>query len=212
MVKGVSQDVFTDKATILLSQNKISVSKESLMQLYIYYSLAVSWGSKMNITANLNEGDYLCENFLDPVVGLSVLNQAVPLKSGIIDFGAGGGFVGITARILFPGLGGCILVDSVRKKVSFMQMVLRELGFADSQAVHSRAEEFSTAKPHQAIVSRATWNWDEFLSVASRFKDENTILVSFEGPKAHASQTNPPQNTLKYTLEPFQKERYLYIV
>lgn len=202
---------FIETAQKYVSLNGLVMNSEQLDRLRLYYDLTLSWGGKMNITNNLAPEAYLCENFLDPLIGMTAYLQAGYSIRGLVDFGAGGGYVGITAKVLCPDLGECVLVESVRKKVSFIQMVIRELQLPQTQAVQGRAEDFSSDHAFfDTIVSRATWCWDDFKLIGTRFLQNNKKLVSFEGPAAHQAQENPPKTVLEYVIQPFERKRFLY--
>jgi len=201
---------FIKKIKDLLLINKIDLTDFQLRQLLTYYSLSQEWGQKMNITTNLSFENYATENILDPVIALSNYSKILGKIEGLVDLGAGGGYIGITAKILFPELTCCYLIESVRKKVSFLQQVIRTLNLTQTEALHLRAEEFSIKEGYDTVVSRATWHWDDFKKIGQPFQDAQKHLVSFEGPKAHASQKTPPEQVIEYEIRPFAKNRYLY--
>lgn len=207
----MNKDGFLIKAREYLQVNDVELEEAQLEKLYLYYSLTLSWGLKMNITTNLDATPYFCENFLDPVLGLLKLRDQGVLISGMADLGAGGGFVGITASVIFADLKYCVLVESIRKKVSFMQMVIRELSLGQTHAVQARAEEV-VLNPRlvDTVVSRATWSWEDYELLSERFVQMGMKVVSFEGPKAHKQRSVTPQSVFEYEIKPFDRWRFLY--
>ncbi len=201
---------FVEKAIDYLAQNNTVLSSVQLDLLHKYYDLTLDWGNKMNITNNLDPTSYFCENLLDPILGLKTYLRSGVQFNGLVDLGAGGGYVGLTAKILWPDLGDCLLVEAVRKKVSFMQMVIRELKLPQTYAIQGRAEDFVPKTSFQTVVSRATWSWDNLKQVSERFLTQDKKLLSFEGPVSHQAQQNLPKIVLEYDIQPFARKRYLY--
>lgn len=118
-----------------------------------YYDLLLDWNTRMNLTAITTPEDVVKKHFLDSLAALPLLTPDAKL----VDVGTGAGFPGIPLLIVRPDL--CVtLVDSLQKRVSFLEIVLEELGLT-ATCVHARAEDFARLPSHRGAydfsVSRA---------------------------------------------------------
>lgn len=131
-----------------------------------YYDLLVSWNEKVNLTSITDYKDVVIKHFID---SLSIVNIIDPNGyESLVDIGTGAGFPGIPIKIAFPALD-VVLVDSLNKRVDFLNMVIKELGLKGIRAVHTRAEELghnsSYRESFDLCVTRAVSN----LSVISEY-------------------------------------------
>lgn len=128
------KDILRQKAQdsgIQLDDNQI----ESLEQ---YYKLLVEWNEKMNLTALTEPQDVALKHFCDSILLLSFAD--IPENSSLIDVGTGAGFPSVPVKIVRPDIRICLL-DSLNKRLVFLQEVVEKLGLTDVQIVHSRAED-----------------------------------------------------------------------
>ena len=142
-----------------LGELGLSLTDEQLGQLLQYYELLISWNEVMNLTA-ITEFEEVCvKHFID---SLSLCKAYDCTKSiSVIDVGTGAGFPGNPLKIAFPNMK-ITLLDSLGKRVKFLNEVINQLGLKDIEAIHGRAEDF--AKPQMLresfdlCVSRAVAN------------------------------------------------------
>lgn len=149
-----------------LEELHIVLSSDQLDQFLKFYEMLVEKNKVMNLTAITEFDEVLKKHFVDSLSLVKVCNLNDSLS--LIDVGTGAGFPGIPLKIAFPDLR-VTLLDSLQKRVGFLQEVIEELGLTEIEAVHGRAEDF--AKPEQMrekfdlCVSRAVAN----LSVLSEY-------------------------------------------
>lgn len=148
-----------DNAAFLadLKEWNLELSEKQLGQLETYYEMLVEKNKVMNLTAITEYEDVLKKHFLDSLA-LSQLINLSGKSVKILDMGTGAGFPGIPLKIAFPDLE-ITLMDSLNKRIVFLQEVISKLGLTGITAVHGRAEE-AALKPEyrekfDICVSRA---------------------------------------------------------
>ena len=120
----------------LLERALPGLSTGQYAQFCAYYALLIEWNARMNLTALTEPEDVAYKHFAD-----SVLPQAlIPQQARLIDVGTGAGFPGIPLKIIRPDIR-LTLLDSLGKRVAFLEAVCAELGFTDVACIHARAEE-----------------------------------------------------------------------
>ena len=144
----------------------IQLDEEQLQRFIKYYELLVEWNSFMNLTA-ITEFEAVCtKHFIDSIS----LCRAVDCSKAyeLIDIGTGAGFPGIPLKIVFPNLK-ITLLDSLGKRVKFLNTVIAELGLQGIETIHGRAVDFAKSGMLRELfdlcVSRAVAN----LSILSEY-------------------------------------------
>ena len=132
---------------------EIDLTEKQLQQFEHYYNLLIEWNNKFNLTA-ITELDAVIEkHFIDSVLPLKDLK-----KQRVMDIGAGAGFPSIPLKIVNPDIE-LVMVDSVNKKVTFLQAVIEVLGLTNARAIHSRVEDLGInpnfREKYDIVVARA---------------------------------------------------------
>jgi len=133
----------------------IELSDLQKQQFIDYYELLVQWNKVMNLTAITNLSEVLHKHFLD---SLSIIKVYRPMKEKILDMGTGAGFPGIPLKIAFPETE-IVLLDSLNKRIHFLDEVIHELKLDNITALHGRAEDYGKNSEYREqfdlCVSRA---------------------------------------------------------
>jgi 16S rRNA (guanine527-N7)-methyltransferase len=122
----------------LLAERGIVVQDEQLLQFEKYFGLLVEWNEKMNLTAITKKEEVYEKHFYDSVASAFFFDFAQ--VETVIDIGAGAGFPSLPIKILFPHLK-VTIVDSLNKRISFLEHLSKELGLTHVKPVHGRAED-----------------------------------------------------------------------
>lgn len=131
----------------------LGLPSENISKLIRYAQLLLEKNKIMNLTAITKPEDVAALHFLD---SLELLKYADFNGKSVVDVGTGAGFPGLPLRIVTPSIH-LTLLDSLGKRITFLQEVCHDLGISDVQCIHARAEEFSVQKREsfEIAVSRA---------------------------------------------------------
>ena len=146
-----------------LEELGIALSQEQKKQFITYYEYLVEKNKVMNLTAITEYNEVILKHFLDSlsIVKVGSFDQKKLAGKSVIDIGTGAGFPGIPLKIAFPELK-ITLLDSLNKRVNFLNEVIEMLGLKDVTALHGRAEDYAKQKEHREkydfCVSRAVAN------------------------------------------------------
>ena len=148
---------FKEKLTHLLKQIKIDINDKQAEKFYKYMELLLEWNEKINLTALTEQDDIILKHFVDSLTILNYINE----NETIVDVGTGAGFPGIPIALLNT-TNKITLVDSLNKRINFLNEVKKELDIENIETVHSRAEDFGQNKSYREhfdiAVSRAVAN------------------------------------------------------
>lgn len=132
--------------TELLSQRQIELSERQLEQFEHYFKELVSWNEKMNLTGITERDAVYTKHFYDSLSLAFFID--LPSVQSLADIGSGAGFPGIPLKIAFPHLK-LMIVDSLAKRITFLQHVCDTLGLQDVQLIHGRAEDIGRQAAHR---------------------------------------------------------------
>lgn len=164
-----------------------------------YYKLLISYNNNVNLTAITKEEDVYLKHFYDSLTLFKGINLKENLK--ICDLGTGAGFPGLVLKIVFPNLS-ITLVDSLEKRIKFLDLVIKELELKNIKTVHSRIEEFKEIEAFDVVVSRAVAKINILLELGCNIPKVNGLFVFMKGNVL--DELKSAKNALKvlnYSLE-----------
>jgi len=167
-----------------LKEFGLALTENQVEQYLRYYELLVEWNEKMNLTAITEYGDVMKKHFID---SLSIVKAIDPKSiSYMIDVGTGAGFPGLALKIAFPEIK-VTLLDSLNKRITFLNAVIDELKLKDVEAVHGRAEDFAGKtdyrEKYDLCVSRAVANLSTLSEYCLPFVNNNGCFISYKSEK-----------------------------
>lgn len=167
----------------------INVSEDILDKLERYYELLIEWNEKINLTAITDKEQVYLKHFYDSLT----LSLAIDLNKveSLCDLGTGAGFPGIVLKIFYPNLR-LTLVDSLNKRIKFLEVLVNELKLENVSLVHARAEEYG--KSHRecfdVVTARALSSFPILLEYGASILKVNGHLIAMRGLNDSSSSTN----------------------
>lgn len=133
-----------------LSKNNIEFSIEDIDKFQRYYDLLIEYNQKFNLTAITDNEEVQIKHFIDSLSALPYIENGAT----VVDIGTGAGFPSIPLAILQKN-SQFTLVDSLLKRVGFLNTVIQDLNLTNATAIHSRAEDLSKTTRYDVAVARA---------------------------------------------------------
>ena len=135
---------FYKKMKIEAEKHQINLNNQQLEYFYKYMNLLIEWNEKINLTTITEPKEIIIKHFIDSLTVLKYINGA----NTIVDVGTGAGFPGIPLAIANENIN-ITLVDSLNKRINFLNEVTEELKLRNIETLHSRAEEFGKNKKYR---------------------------------------------------------------
>ncbi len=172
----------------LFTKFDIDISPTQEEMLKSYYDLLISWNEKINLTSITSYDEVVAKHFLDSALLLSssFCKSALKSDSRIMDVGTGAGFPGMVLAILKPEWK-IVLLDSLNKRVDFLNEIISKLSLNNVTAIHGRAEDIARDENYREgfdlVVSRAVADMSLLLELCVPFVSDEGYFVAYKGPK-----------------------------
>lgn len=149
-----------------LKEKNILLSDNQMNQFHDYYELLVEWNEKVNLTAITDKEDVYLKHFYDSVSASFYYSFEKDLT--LCDIGAGAGFPSIPLKICFPNLR-VTIVDSLKKRINFLETLISKLKLENVTVIHSRAEDIGQNKIYREHFDLVTARAVARMSVLSEY-------------------------------------------
>ena len=169
----------------------IELTEQQLSQLDKFYKLLIEWNEKINLTRITDEKEVYLKHFYDSLTIAKVIN--LKEKKTLCDVGTGAGFPGIVLKIVYPNLR-ITLVDSLLKRVNYLNEIIKDLELNDIEAIHIRGEDFRGS--FDVVTSRAVANIEKLLNYTMHLVDKNGLFIAMKG-----NIDNELTNTVRRKIE-----------
>ncbi len=147
-----------------LKELKIELNEEQIEKFYVYMNLLIEWNEKVNLTAITKPEEIILKHFVDCLT----ISKYIEENSSLIDVGTGAGFPGIPLKIYRKDLK-ITLVDSLNKRLNFLNEVIEALKLKNIETIHARAEELGRNKSYREKFDIATSRAVANLSTLSEY-------------------------------------------
>lgn len=159
----------------------LKLSDKQVKQFMDYYDMLVETNKVMNLTSIVDEDEVMVKHFIDSLLIVKSLDL-MKIKN-LIDVGTGAGFPGIPIKIMFPHIN-VTLLDSLNKRLKFLNDVIEKLGLEKIYTIHGRAEDLAHKKEYREVydlcVSRAVANLSTLSEYCIPFINVNGIFASYK--------------------------------
>ncbi len=174
----------------------VKVGMKEATDFLTYLNLLLDWNQRMNLTAITDPEEIVVKHFIDSLALVPHLKEYPTLS--ILDVGTGAGFPGIPLKIVLPHIN-VVLLDSLKKRVLFLDAVIGELGLKGISAVHGRAEDFGKQPDYREafdiVTSRAVAKLSVLSELCIPFVKVGGNFISYKGAKAD-EEINEAQNAI----------------
>lgn len=159
-----------------VKQLKVDLAEEKLEKLNKFYNLLIEWNKKINLTRIEEEEEVYLKHFYDSLTIAKVVDLS-EIKT-LCDIGTGAGFPGIVLKIFYPNLK-ITLIDSLQKRVNYLNEIIKDLGLDNIEAIHVRGEDYKGQ--YDVVTSRAVANIEKLLGYTMHLVSPTGIFIAMKG-------------------------------
>ena len=178
-----------------LNEFDIKINDEQIKSFEKYMNLLLEWNEKINLTAITQPEEVKLKHFVDSLTVLKYIND----DDKVIDIGTGAGFPGIPLKIMNKNTK-ITLLDSLNKRINFLNIVIEKLDLSNIQAIHGRAEEIARNKlyreKYDVAVSRAVANLSTLTEYMLPFVKVGGKCICMKGANVN-EELERAQNAIK---------------
>lgn len=172
----MNQDKFIEEVKKL----NIEVTNDKLSKLNTYYEMLIEYNKVMNLTAITQKEDVYLKHFYDSLTISKIIN--LNEENNLCDIGTGAGFPGIVLKIFYPNLK-VTLIDSLNKRINFLNDVIDKLELKNIEAIHSRIEDYAkdNREKFDIVTARAVAPLNILIELAIPLVKVNKYFIAMKG-------------------------------
>ena len=174
-------DEFVKKINDYLVEIQIELTDKQLTQFYNYMNLLIEWNRKINLTTIIEPEEIILKHFVDSII----ISKYIENDLKVIDVGTGAGFPGIPLKIIRGDLD-IVLLDSLNKRINFLNEVIKVLQLKNVYSIHARVEEFAKNKKYREsfdiVTSRAVANMSTLSEYMLPLTKVGGKMLAMKGP------------------------------
>lgn len=159
-----------------LKKLNIKITEEQLNKLELFYDLLIKWNDLINLTRITKKEDVYLKHFYDSLTLTKVVN--LNNINTLCDVGTGAGFPGIVLKILYPNLK-ITLIDSLQKRVNYLNEIIKELKLDNIKAIHIRGEDYH--EKFDLVTSRAVANIEKLVNYTMHLIEKKGLFIAMKG-------------------------------
>lgn len=197
-----------NKKTFITELAKIDIflSDKQLKQYELYYKTLICYNEKVNLTALTSESDVYEKHFYDCLL----LSQTYSLSNQTLcDVGSGAGFPSIVLKIAFPDLQ-VTIVDSLNKRINFLNELIATLGLTEVKAIHARAEEYAQQyrETFDIVTARAVARLNVLNELCAPLVKVGGVFIAMKGKQGLIEAREAEHGNEVLKLESYTQKRY----
>ena len=159
-----------------LEELNIYPTEEQINKLELFYKLMIEWNKKINLTRITEKEEVYLKHYYDSLTITKVVD--LTKEKTLVDVGTGAGFPGIVLKIIYPNLK-VTLIDSLQKRVNYLNEIIKELKLDNIEAIHTRGEDYKGK--FEVVTSRAVANIEKLVNYTMHLVDKNGVFVAMKG-------------------------------
>lgn len=168
----------------------IHLSDKQIEQFLLYYEMLIEWNEVMNLTAITDYDEVMKKHFIDSISIIKAYDVAADIS--LIDVGTGAGFPGLALKIAYPNFK-VTLLDSLNKRINFLNAVIEKLELTEIETIHGRAEDLARPEKlreqYDLCVSRAVANLSTLSEYCLPFVKIGGKFISYKSEKIGEEMT-----------------------
>ena len=181
----------------------IILTNDQELKLEKFYNLLIEWNQKINLTRIIEKEDVYLKHFYDSLTITKVID--LNKIESLCDVGTGAGFPGIVLKIVYPKLK-ITLVDSLLKRVNYLNTIINELELENIKAIHTRSEDLN--EKYDIVTARAVANIEKLLIYTMHLVKINGSLIAMKG-NIDEELTNEVLNKINKKYKVTKIEKFL---
>lgn len=184
-----------------LKKINIILTEEQQEKLEKFYNLLIEWNEKINLTRITEKEDVYLKHFYDSLTITKVVD--LEKEKTLCDVGTGAGFPGIVLKIVFPKLK-ITLIDSLQKRVNYLNEIIKELDLKEIKAIHTRGEDYK--EKFDIVTARAVANIEKLTEYTMHLVKKDGKFIAMKGNiEEELTKTVETKINKKYKIEKIEK-------